>query len=97
MKLETLKMRLDRNRPMISVTLRMPTDVVDDLRRIAPRLGFSGYQPLIRAYVGQGLRQDLERLENDTVDTLIAGLKRRGVSETIIAEVLAEMTDGTSS
>jgi len=97
MKLETLRNRLDRNRPMASVTLRMPADVVEDLRRIAPRLGFSGYQPLIRAYVGQGLRQDLERLENDAVDTLIAGLRRRGVSESIIAEVLAEMTDAESS
>jgi hypothetical protein len=26
--------------------------VVDDLKRIAPRLGFSGYQPLMRAYIG---------------------------------------------
>jgi hypothetical protein len=28
----------------------MPEDVVEDLKRIAPKLGFSGYQPLIRAY-----------------------------------------------
>ena len=41
----------------------MPKDVINDLKRIAPLLGFSGYQPLIRAYIGQGLRVDLERLE----------------------------------
>lgn len=26
-----------------------------------------GYEPLIRAYIGQGLRNDLERVENETV------------------------------
>ena len=44
----------------------MPEDVIDDLKRIAPVPDFSGYQPLIRAYVGQGLRNDLERLDNAT-------------------------------
>jgi len=37
----------------------MPEDVVKELKRVAPLLGFSGYQPLIRAYIGQGLRKDL--------------------------------------
>ena len=92
MKIEKLKKRLDKNRPMTSVTIRMPEDVVDDLKRLAPKLGFSGYQPLIRAYVGQGLREDLERLENDSVAALINSLKRRGVSEELLAEALSEST-----
>ncbi len=54
-----LKKRLRKDRPMTTVSLRMPEDVVQDLERIAPRLGFSGYLPLVRAYVGQGLRRDL--------------------------------------
>jgi len=91
MKIEKLKKRLDRNRPMTAVTLRMPADVIDDLKRIAPLLGFSGYQPLIRSYVGQGLRHDLERLDNDTVSALVTRLKRHGVSETVIEEALAEV------
>lgn len=90
MKLETLKKRLDRDRPMTSVTLRMPDDVVDDLKRIAPLLGFSGYQPLLRTYVGQGLRKDLEQLEGDKVSALVSSLKRHGVSEELIEEALAE-------
>jgi hypothetical protein len=90
MKIETLKKRLDRNRPMVAVTLRMPEDVVDDLKRIAPKLGFSGYQPLIRVYVGQGLRDDLERLDNDTVSAFISSLKRHGVNDDLIAEALSE-------
>lgn len=91
MKIETLKVRLDRNRPMTSITIRMPEDVVEDLKRIAPLLGFSGYQPLIRAYIGQGLRVDLERFESDTVTTLIASLKRQGVSDEVINEALSEI------
>ena len=91
MKVESLKQRLDRNRPMTSVTIRMPEDVVEDLKRVAPLLGFSGYQPLIRAYVGQGLRVDLERFENEMVSALIVSLKRRGVSDVVIAEALSEV------
>lgn len=55
-------------------------------------LGFSGYQPLIRAYVGQGLRADLERLEDHVVTALVASLKRQGVSDAVIHEALAEIT-----
>ncbi len=71
MKLDTLKKRLDKNRPMIEVILRMPEDVIDDLERLAPKLGFSGYLPLIKAYVGQSLRMDLERFEDDKVSALV--------------------------
>ncbi len=56
---------------MTSVTLRMPDDVIDDLKRIAPLLGFSGYQSLLRTYVGQGLRKDLESLDGDKVSALV--------------------------
>ena len=49
---------------MTTVSLSIPDDVVEDLKNIAPRLGFSGYQPLIRAYIGQALRADLERVGN---------------------------------
>lgn len=54
-----LKKRLRKDRPMTTVSLRMPEDVVDDLKRLAPRLGFTSYQALVRAYVGQGLRRHL--------------------------------------
>ena len=76
---------------MTSVTIRIPEDVVEDLKRIAPLLGFSGYQPLIRAYIGQGLRIDSDRFESQTLTALIASLKRRGVSDEVIAEALSEV------
>jgi len=92
MKSGELKKRLSESRPMIPVTLRMPEDVVEDLRRIAPRLGFSGYQPLMRAYIGQGLRQDLARLEViPEMNELIESLRRHGVGEAIIADAMAEV------
>ncbi|MBS3030233.1 MAG: hypothetical protein ACK52E_03685 [Aphanizomenon sp.] len=93
MKIETLKQRLDKNRPMITVTLRIPEDVVEELKQLAPILGFSGYQPLIRAYIGQGMRADLEKLENNTVNALIASLKRHGVSDDVIHEALNEVVN----
>lgn len=82
--------RLRRDRPMVSVTLRMPDDVLQDLKRVAPTLGHSGYQPLIRAYVGRGLRQDLARLDGSEVHALVESLRRRGVDETTLAKALAE-------
>ncbi len=92
MKAEALRKRLDRNRPMTTITIRMPEDVIEDLKRVAPLLGFSGYQPLMRAYIGQGLRSDLERLEENTVCALIASLKRHGVSDELIQVALGEVT-----
>ncbi|WP_013321771.1 hypothetical protein [Gloeothece verrucosa] len=91
MKIEDLKKRSDKNRPMTTVTIRMPEDVIEDLKRLAPLHGFSGYQPLIRAYIGQGLRTDLERLEGDSVRALIESLKRHGVSSEVINQALREV------
>ena len=91
MKGNNLKKRLQKERPMDVISIRMPKDVIDDLKRIAPLLGFSGYQPLIRAYIGQGLRVDLERLEGvPDIARFVESLKRRGVSENIISEAIAE-------
>ena len=92
MKINKLKKRLQKNRAMTTISLRIPEDVVDDLKSIAPRLGFSGYQPLIRAYIGQGLRVDLERL-SDKVDIshLVESLRRHGVKEEVIASAMAEV------
>ena len=95
MKSGELKKRLRKDRTMVPVTLRMPEDVIDDLRRIAPRLGFSGYQPLMRAYIGQGLRQDLARLEGmPDIQSFIESLQRQGGGETVIAHAMSEIRGG---
>ncbi len=91
MKISKLKQRLRKDRSMTTISLRVPQDVIDDLKEIAPRLGFSGYQPLIRAYVGQGLRADMERLsENPKLSHLVTSLRRHGVKDEIIASAVAE-------
>ena len=94
MKTERLRRRLRKNRPMITISLRIPEDVVEDLKRVAPLRGFSGYQPLLRAYVGQGLRADLERLDSASFEALVESLKRHGVSEDTISEALRDTTYG---
>jgi hypothetical protein len=94
MKIEQLKKRLDKNREMTSITLRIPIDVVNTLKKIVPILGFSAYQALLKAYVGQGLRKDLEKLDNDTVTALLSSLEKHGVSDRIINDALADVAHG---
>jgi hypothetical protein len=91
MKIEHLKKRMKKDRPMKTISMRFPEDVLLDLKRVAPLRGVTGYQPLIRAYVGQGLRADLERLGKDRVTVLIENLKRQGVSGKIIRAALSEV------
>ncbi|MEW5829033.1 MAG: hypothetical protein AB1846_09110 [Chloroflexota bacterium] len=91
MKINKLSQRLQKDRPMTMVSLRIPEDVLDDLKRVAPLLGFSGYQALIKAYISQGLRADLERLEgNVEVTALIESLRKQGVKDEVITSALAE-------
>ena len=91
MKIHELKKRLVKHRPMMTISIRMPQDVVEDLKRLAPRLGFSGYQPLARHYIGQGLRADLARLDREApIPQLVESLKRRGVDERVIAKAIAD-------
>ena len=75
---------------MVSISMRMPEDVIDDLKRVAPQLGFSGYQPLIRAYIGQGLREDLARLESPALQSFVENLRQRGVDEDLISQALTD-------
>ncbi len=77
---------------MTMVSIRIPDDVLDDLKRVAPMLGFSGYQALIKAYIGQGLRSDLERLEGGVeLTALIESLRKKGVNDDIISSAMAEV------
>ena len=89
MKMQTIKKRLAKDRPMVPVTLRMPEDVVADMKRVAPLRGFSGYQALMRAYVGAGLREDLERIEGSALGKLIEKLRESGVPEETLSKAAA--------
>lgn len=87
---ERVRRRLNPDRQMTSISMRLPQDVIEDLKEIAPALGFSGYQPLIRAYIGQGLRRDQARMEHSQVQILTESLRKRGLADQAISEVIAE-------
>lgn len=87
---ERIRARLRKSRPMITISMRLPKDVIDDLKEVAPALGFGGYQPLIRAYIGQGLRRDLVKLERSDAQAVAESLRKRGLDDQAIAEVIAE-------
>lgn len=87
---ERMRERLRKDRPMTVISLRMPEDVIEELKEIAPSLGFSGYQPLIRAYIGQGLRKDQARMENSQVQALTESLRKHGIADPIISAAIAE-------
>ena len=81
---DRLKKRLVKDRAMTSITLRIPVDVVDSLKEIAPRKGVSGYQTLLKAYISEGLRQDEARFSSSQTARLIEALKKRGVSDAVL-------------
>lgn len=87
---DRLKQRLAKDRPMTSITLRIPVDVVDSLKAIAPLKGFAGYQTLLKAYISEGLRQDEAVYTNNQTARLIEALKRHGVSEAVLDEATRE-------
>jgi hypothetical protein len=83
-------MKTERKKMMVS--LRMPEDVVDNLKRIAPLKGMSGYQALIKYYVGMGLRRDLETLWLQEVPQRIQGvLAKHGLTGAVQDELLEEL------
>lgn len=87
---EKLKVRHRRDRPMTTISIRIPEDLIGDLKEMAPVLGYGGYQPLIRSYIGQGMRRDEARLAEPEVTVTRETLERHGISEDVINEILAE-------
>ncbi len=85
-----LKTRLRKDRPMTSITLRIPADVVESLKTIAPHKGFSGYQALLKAYISEGLRRDEAVHLFGPAARLVEALKKRGVSAELIEEATRE-------
>ena len=90
---ETLKRRLAKDRPTTTVTLRVPVDVVESLKAIAPLKGLQGYQTLLKAYVSEGLRRDEARYLDDGVRRLVEALKARGVAPELIERAVADANE----
>ncbi len=94
---DRIQRNMEANKPMTLISLRLPEHVIEDLKEIAPTLGFGGYQALIRAYISNGLREHLaareeERVRNSAMEEFSHRLLAHGVSETVIREAAAEMS-----
>jgi hypothetical protein len=90
---ETLKKRLTKDRPVTSITLRIPVDVVDSLKAVAPHKGYAGYQTLLKSYISEGLRRDEAMYANDSIERLARALKKRGVSKKLLDEALRDAAE----
>jgi hypothetical protein len=60
---DRIKRNMKPDKPMTLISLRLPDHVIEDLKEVAPSLGFGGYQALIRAYISNGLRKHLAERE----------------------------------
>lgn len=89
---DTLKRRLAKDRSMTSITLRIPQDVVDSMKAIAPIKGMSGYQTLLKSYISEGLRRDeAEYLLPDATARLAEALKARGVDPKLVEQAVRDV------
>lgn len=87
---ERLKKRLSKDRPGTTITMRIPVDVVESLKSIAPTRGFTAYQTLLKSYISEGLRRDEAQADLNTLRRLTEALRRRGVKESVLREAIAE-------
>jgi uncharacterized DUF497 family protein len=71
---ERLKRRLKRDRPSTTITMRIPSDVVESLKAVAPMRGLSAYQTLLKSYISEGLRRDEVQFDQNTARRLAEAL-----------------------
>ncbi len=80
-----------RPRAKETVSLEIPTDTLDALKKVAASRDMS-HQALLKLYIGQGLRQDVARLFADRVlETTAHVLARHIQSEEEVAAILREI------
>ena len=75
---------LAKDRAMTSITLRIPVDVVESMKAIAPQRGFAGYQTLLKLYLSEGLRRDESRLSSSVQARLMEALRKHGVPQALL-------------
>ena len=88
---EHLKKRLKKDRPSTTITMRIPADIVESLKTVAPMRGFTAYQTLLKSYISEGLRRDEAQFDQYSACKLVDALKRRGVAEKLLKEAMAEI------
>jgi hypothetical protein len=83
-----------KDRPATAISMRIYIDLLDKLKRVAVMKGMSGYQSLIKYYIGQGLLRDIDLVKQiEEQDSKIeASLKKIGLSDEQIKAFWKEMT-----
>ncbi len=76
---------------MTSITLRIPVDVVESMKIIAPKRGFTGYQTLLKAYLSDGLRRDEAQFAFSTQARLLDALRKHGVSQDVLDDATRDL------
>ncbi len=89
---DRLKKRLTKDRSMTTITLRIPVDVVDSLKEIAPHKGFTGYQTLLKSYISEGLRKDETQFFSEPSMRLIEALRKRGIPDSVLEEAARDIS-----
>ncbi len=92
---DRIKRNMQTDKPMTLISLRLPDHVIEDLKEVAPSLGFGGYQALIRAYISNGLRKHLaereaQRAKDNTVEEFsqrLADTRQRNSKERLQAKL----------
>lgn len=87
---EKRALRMRRERPFTTIHVGIPEDLVVDLTDMAVATGYEGYEDLVRSYIGHGLRQDEMKLAQPEVTIMLDSLRRHGISDEVIAEVMSE-------
>jgi hypothetical protein len=88
---DRLKKRLSKDRAMTAITMRIPVDVVESLKEIAPHKGFTGYQTLLKSYISEGLRKDEAQFSSAASLRFIEALRKRGVPDSVLEEAARDM------
>jgi hypothetical protein len=83
---DRLKKRLKKDRPSTTITMRIPADVVESLKAVAPMRGFTAYQTLLKSYI---------QFDQYTARRLADALKRRGVTEKVLQEAMKEIAENS--
>jgi hypothetical protein len=83
-----------KDRPTTMISLRIPVDVLEKLKKIAPAKGMSGYQALLKFYVGKGLREDFDLVRQmESTERLESTLMKLGLKADEINEVWEALSD----
>jgi hypothetical protein len=71
--------------------LRIPVDVVEAMKAIAPKRGMAGYQTLLKFYLSEGLRRDEAQFAFSAQARLLEALKKHGVPQSVLDEATRDL------